>query len=913
MVDKVETVSVRGISSSLSLAGMTVFASRCCSAIAIALRKVSESQDTYCLLLLIGMTSMFFSAILSPGFVSYFDLALPAPWMKVPQTGIAAVLAGYTGSAYPLYQPTFYSVIYLAQGALASVIGPYAIHVISFIGEVLLVTLAYAFGRYFGLAPVPSMIIAALALFNPFYATMNIDSVFNVYKTVFMFVFFMVYMEFALKRRVVLLMLAILVSSTPPIYGPTFLLLTSIAGTCELAVLVGRSTLRGAFRAAVGFLTFVGFYFLMEIGVFLNREQILKQLGVNAGQYSNFGYNIVQIVSFQSVLGYQNATVDFFIPVLALLIMFSLLLLFICSIMRCLYVQRMWKDGGSNKSRALISFSLIYTVFAIALLSYRANYGGLDLAIAAVYPEFFALDPWDMGAFVLLPLLSWTALALTVAGGRKSPGGSVVNKVPQTRGGGSGKQGTQSRLPARRFSSVSLDRVTLAAVVVCALVVIVPFGVLTYNLNTTLKPADIPPMDQTTYRWLQLHTTGYLLTLPSTYALSFRYSVNRLNGIGAGRSVTDATFWWNYPPAPIVKSGPLYSQMLSSLYSDTPMGGRMFDILATAMGVEYVIVFQPTDVTSEWGAAPPIPASVVQNLTGFYMVSSGPNMVILGNPWFRGLAYTTPGVVVSSNLSRAIEAEAKLGVPLPILATDTISSLPSNRGMTFLRFEETPGQLSPTVNTTDVAPLSLSPVRVWNETLALQRGQPWTSDWNLVATSQDLAVLNQTPMGSKLSFSHSVRSSEELIAGTPEYQINSEKLSSSEVFNITRYGVLQFGVTLGNTTSLSLTCGYIKVVFAPYWEDITIGNETKGWFLNSPTPTWQFVNGLNISLFVEGHTLALSANGYLVYAVNTPQNGCASSIRSVTLCTVERRPRCGFDICAATDWQVARNRSFARS
>ena len=44
--------------------------------------------------------------------------------------------------------------------------------------------------------------------------------------------------------------------------------------------------------------------------------------------------------------------------------------------------------------------------------------------------------------------------------------------------------------------------------------------------------------------------------------------------------------------------------------------------------------------------------------------------------------------------------------------------------------------------------------------------------------------------------------------------------------------------------------------------------------------------------------------------MNIPRHlgGSASSIRSVTLYTVERHPRCGFDICAATLWEGAKER-----
>ena len=636
-----------------------------CTANSTTLDEITLSKfdkiDLLIIAILMLVPAIIFYNILKQGYISFFDLTIPASWMKIYPDNIEGYIAGLN-LTNSIVSTNINSSFPIISFTLARLFGSYGIHIADIIPQILLGPFAYIFSRYFVSNRLAGIILSLFALFNPFVMMFNFDNITNIYSYVFIMPLIVSYFELRVKKNSKAAPFVALFLLLPPIYGVIPLLYAGTIIVLEVSYLfISLDNLKLYLSKLVFLPIILVTYLIVNIGIFLNESKILANLkpiiqNLNATfnvQPSNFSF--MQIISFRAEWPYESGFTNFFPAHISgiLEMMFLILFILVMSIF-ILRVPRIFLAKNKIASTFLI-FIILFFTYSVGISSMGSDYLYINRLIYLVFPRINLIDlvdPWDNGIFMVIFYISViTSLLIPAEQKNKSRGLILQNRITK---------------PLNFIFSKKVSRTYLTIVLIIVLIISSFYVITSVDLNNSYVTGKVPESDQTSYEFLENNSSGFFLTVPTTYAISFNYTKEYVDLFGTQSSPTDANFWWNSPPARLYKSGPFYQNIVNSLYYGNNATSRNeFDNLATLSGIEYIFNFNPATIRGFWGSPPPLSDAYILNHTDFKLIYLSNAVSIFKNPYFRGLSYSCSQFLVSTDPLNDTIRESRMNLSYP--------------------------------------------------------------------------------------------------------------------------------------------------------------------------------------------------------------------------------------------------------
>jgi hypothetical protein len=634
--------------------------------------------DILAVAILMIIPVLIFNNILKPGFISFFDLPVPANWMNIYPNSIESYIAGlnYYNTIVSANLNYSFSVISLI---LTEFLGPYGAHIADIIPQILLGPFAYLFSRYFITDRRVSFILSLFVMFNPFVMEFNFDNITNIYSYEFIMPFIISYIELRIKKNSRAAPFVMLFFLLPSIYGSIPLLYAGVVIVLEISYLIASLGNLRRFLSKLLFLpVIIATYLLINIGTLLNISGINASLGnvilaPNKPQPPHF--NFIQIISFRAVYPYQNGF-RFLFPLNISGILENLLLIFFLLVALMLILRSVKIVRGKNTTTlTLFFFTILFFIYSLGILSAGSDYFYINRLIFLLFPSinFPALiNLWDNGIFMVIFYVS-AVISLVIPTEQRKMGTNPTIRNPRKK-------------LVNIISSKRAKQAYLAVTLTIILITSAFYVVSSIGLNNSYGPDVVPEIDVAVYKFLENNSNGFFLTVPTTHAVSFNYDKIYVDAFGMKIGTADTDFWWNFPPSRFYLSGPFFSDIVNSLYYGNNASSRNeFDNLATLSGIEYVINFNPETVASAFGSLS-LSNAYISSHTDFKLILDTNEVSIFQNPYYRGLSYTSSDFLVSSNTLNDTVKESRMNLSLPVVTPtqfNYLSTFASVKGVTF--------------------------------------------------------------------------------------------------------------------------------------------------------------------------------------------------------------------------------------
>lgn len=647
--------------------------------------KELDMVDFIMLILLALIPIIVYGNVLKQGYISLFDFTLPTKWMRIYPGNLQGYVAGlnYYNS---ISGANFSSSFRILEIVLINLFGPYGLRLAAIIPQMLLGPFAYFFSRYFMYDKRVSFVLSLFVMFNPFVMMLNFDSLLDIFSYIFIMPFIISYIELRIKKNLRAGPFALLFLLLPSIYGSTLLLYLGIIISFELSLLItSASNLKYYLRKLITPLVIIVAYVFINIGDLLNIGKLLASSGAVAKnleatfnvQPSHF--NFIQIITFRAEFPYENGLTIFFPAHISSILVIAFLILFITAVSFFVLRFILMSLTKNKYVLTLLIFTALFFIYSVGILSESSDYFYINTLISLLFPivnPTKLVDPWYNGIYMVI---FYSLLIIFVA-------------MPLEQERISSKFLSKNRV-SKSLNWISNKNVRRAylSIILSILVVISAFYIVSsIGLNNSHGIDKIPESDIIAYNILKNTSSGFILTVPTTYAISFNYTKEYANAFGTGLSPTDATFWWNFAPGMLYQSGSFYTDILDSLYHGSNVSSyNEFNNLATLSGIEYILNLNPSTITGVWGSPPPVSNSYILNHTDFRPIYESSDASIFKNPYYRGVSYTSNIFLVSSNPINETILESKLNLSLPVVPPSEFQNLLSFRHVTGITFNET--------------------------------------------------------------------------------------------------------------------------------------------------------------------------------------------------------------------------------
>ncbi|MEM3490278.1 MAG: hypothetical protein QXO75_11590, partial [Nitrososphaerota archaeon] len=773
-----------------------------------------DKTDIAILLILAAVPIIIYNNILKQGYVSFFDLTLPSNWMRIYPNNLEGYLAGLNyyntiSSANLNNSFTIFSVI------LVDIFGSYGLHIAAIMPQILLGPFAYLFSRYFIGGRKVSIILPIFVMFNPYVMMFTFDNIANIFSYEFIMPFIISYFELRVKKNSKAAPFVLLFLILPSIYGAVLPLYFGTILILETSLFFASLDNIKRYIKNIIFLPItVGAYVLINIEDVINKAQILGTLLTGAPSYPPH-FNIVQILTFQATYPYESGLTNF-LPRFAInLLEIAFLILFIISISALVLGIRRAIISKNRYLLTLFIFASLFSIYSIGVLSVGSNYFYINRLISIFLPEIYVIDPWSNGIYdVIMYLLLTVSLVVSIEDEQRD------NRIVQNNSSVKLHKRALGTNVRKSFLSIILSILILSS----AFYIVPGLG-----LNNSFGTGSVPASDITAYKFLENNTDGFIFTIPTTYAISFNYTKEYTNAYGVKSSPTDATFWWNFPPARLYRSGPFYQDLIDSLYYSSNIPSYYeFNNLATISGIEYIVNFNPSTIVQIWGSPPPLSDSYILNHTDFKLIYTSNAVSIFKNPAYRGLSYTSNLFLVSNDPVNATVRESQLNLSLPVITPQQFQNLSLFRSISGVTFNESI-YAEIKNNLYLLVPYNRN-VYIYRQNISLVYPNLLTS-----LPTSNISIVNNYGIfqnglnntgSNNAKFIFGVRSD-----GVTYYEnVSSAQPFSKTIRNFTNKEI-SVNVLDSNNKALIFTIGNITVGISPYWNDITL-TPWQGGYIN---------------------------------------------------------------------------------
>ena len=831
-------------------------------------------------LLLAG--SILYGYLLTYQYIAWEDFVLPTSWMKITAITIQSQIAGYTSSS-SLFTPNLIYSNNLFIYLLSLLLGNFSYHVFTFTTQILWGPIIYLFSRYFRVTRVTSLLLSVFSMFNPFVASANADSLMNLYFYEFTFPLIIFYLEFRVKRKFYLLPLLVLIINLPPVFNSVPLLMIGSVILLEASFLIckprARTLPRELLTSGASLFVLLGSFIVAHYGSLVYEKSILGTLGVHTPPGTSLTFNFLEMITFNGSAGYENTLLIFFDVLVYQLVTIAALGLFVILVTVLLLKFKQFKTLDDFDIRLLLTFAALFIVFGSAVYSYSSDYLAVNYLISKVFPYVYNIDS---GSMVIFPLVSLILLSIIVdrvlftrSSGCMGESNLVHSQLAKAENnimaaketGNKTKHAISLRGINRRLRARSFPK---SIFVVWALIALIasPFVVFSIHLSEAQSRTSIPASDVLVYNWITENANGFVLTIPSTYAINFNYSTYSVTGLGKTHSITDADFWWNFPPALMIKSGPYYSQLLNELYSNSTVSGISFNNLASILGIEYLINFEPNSVVSYWGSGPPLTNEYISQHTDFAVALETNGITVFRNPNFRGLAYTTNQVIVSDNVTNAVLTESANNLSLPVVNSTDYSVLSSLTQLHPYFFAGSIGNNRQIVQNIPTLRLTQSMfLHEYNTSIIQKNNLEWVQN-SLQKIDSSFTLVNSSGNSSLYQDSNLPQSSDLVYIRNTTEIVGQQNMSANRIINLNvsfPNSLISFNARVDNNSNVVFVSGQLQIGVSGFWNDITLGGNAG--FINYYLPQGVIQHGVQIQVATLNQTTIVTLDGELIYAV----------------------------------------------
>ena len=714
-----------------------------------------KRQDYIFISLLIFLPLVIFRSILSTNFLNFWDFIVPSTWMKQSDLNLNALLRGEAITSLPIVsgRQTFSSI-------LDTVIGNYSLHIVAIIADPLMALSAYLFARYFKVNPIFSFVLSLFSIFNPYTFIQSADSLFNIYRVVAFLPFILSYFILRVKKNIYFIFPSAFFILFPSIYGADFFLFIGALFCVEISFFLSirKDFFKGFYATFIILIIFV-------VGHLndLERYTMLSNTVQSYSSYSASHFTLFQILTFQNLFYWENSYLILMTPdvslVLQIIYLSILLIIFIWMI---LYViSKLTKLKDSN-IKFLTVFSLVFLFYSILFTSSGSDYLGFNGVIYYFLPFAKGIDPWDYGAFMMysLIILSIAVFNLNI--------NSDFNLYISSK-----NKFELSLFFHKKHYRDSIKKIFTFILLLLLITSVIPYFYLTVNLGNTIEPIEISHSQVNVYKYLEDHNSGYFITSPMTYGLTFNGTSHVLQGINNQISRSGVDFFYQYPPDKNAMYSSLFNNLSSFFYSGGLEGKIAFDSLATLMGIHYLINFNSESLACYWPSnSYPVSNQYIENNTDFKLQIYNTTVSLFVNPNFRGMSYASNKMLISSNPIKAIMGEVKIGLSIPVTDESSLQNL-LNLNVDLFTFNDTIHKEYPS-RIDLLEPLNYSIIR---KAIDLNYNNTYHNINTMPASNEVFYGLNGTTNSIVYSFSN--KSSYVLIQSTP--------ISPIDKFNNTNY------------------------------------------------------------------------------------------------------------------------------
>ena len=610
----------------------------------------NKSQDYIFILLLILIPTLIFRSIFSTNFLNFWDFIVPSTWMNHSDLNLEALLKGDVISSLPIVsgRQTLASI-------LDTIFGNYSLHTMAIAADPLMGLSVYIFARYFKVNPIYSFLVGLFSIFNPYTFIQSADSLFDLYRVVAFLPFILSYFILRVRKNIYFIIPSAFFILFPSVYGANFFLF--IGGMFCFEISYFLSVRKEFFK---GFYTIVIILIVFLVGHLNDLEKYfrLSTIVQNYSSYSAAHFTLFQILTFQNLFYWENSYVILMTPSVAIIIQIIFLTMLLVGLFWIvLYLINDHKRLKDTDMKLLSIFSIVFIFYSILFTSSGSNYLGFNGIISYFLPFEKGIDPWDYGAFLMYSFIIIFIIFFRLNFSLNSNIIKVLNFH-------------------KKDYKYNMKKIFTLIMVILLLTSVIPYFYLTTNLGNTIEPNKISNSQECVYKYLEDHNSGYFITSPMTYGLSFNGSNNILQGINNHISRSGVDFFYQYPPTKDAMYSSLFNNLSSFFYSGGLEGKIAFDSLSTLMGIHYLINFDNKSLACYWPSNDyPVSDQYIENNTNFKLEIENKTVSLFVNPNYRGTTYTSNKVIISGNPVKAIMNESKIGLSIPVVSERSLQYL----------------------------------------------------------------------------------------------------------------------------------------------------------------------------------------------------------------------------------------------
>lgn len=608
------------------------------------LSKKNRSTDLILCIVLIVIVIYVFRNILTPGFESYRDFVVPASWMNISNFK-------YDNFQYynTLNTTNVLNLYWYLNAILIAIFGSYGFHISAIIPEIIIPISAYFFSRKLKISRFYSVLISLFSIFNPYTFTFNFDTPINLYYVMFYFVFFISYFIFRTEKKLIYFFIALLTFLSTSVFGADLFIFFGTLIIIEISLLLADiKRIKRWIRDLPIPILFGLSYIVFHIHDLIISSGDTIQFGATTSSTIEPKYNLIQIITFQADYSYENTLNLLFSNWIYLFIIILFIILFVTLLVMFFYKFINTFKRGDYKADTLYIFTMILLVYSIIFDSRGTNYLYFNSIIIKFFPFISIIDPWDDGALYLFSLM-FLLVSINLKTDVKSRNILANLSKHYICASKSSRFLVRLKFSKNRQNIIS----TFLIVVLLLFSSIIPFSILSNQLDNEYSPNVIPNDIKQTYLAIDNNSNGYYFVIPPTRDVSFNYSNYVLNGIGKDAcSIADASFWGVFTNNNLYQ-GPLSSNLVQSLNGQNLSCQNTFQAISDLVGIKYIVNINP-HLVRQWWPYQDYPIKIsndyILNYTKFKLLESDSNISIFYNPYFHGISFYSKQFIVSNNL-----------------------------------------------------------------------------------------------------------------------------------------------------------------------------------------------------------------------------------------------------------------------